>query len=71
MRIVTTSGGTMKEHHIDQLSHQAKEHLWPHYTGHNTYRDMSDFGIAVEAKGNYYIDNNGKRYLDVTGGSHC
>ncbi|MQF68863.1 aspartate aminotransferase family protein [SAR202 cluster bacterium AD-804-J14_MRT_500m] len=61
----------MEEPHIDQLSRQAKEHLWPHYTGHNTYGDMSDFGIAVEAKGNYYIDDKGKRYLDGTGGSHC
>jgi len=61
----------MEESHFDELSYQAKEHLWPHYTQHSANRGLSGFGIAVEARGSYYIDDNGKRYLDVTGGSHC
>ncbi len=61
----------MEESHFDELSHQAKEHLWPHYTQHSAYGGLSGFGIAVEARGSYYIDDKGKRYLDVTGGSHC
>ena len=58
----------MGESHFDQLSHQAGEHLWPHYTKFYTHGDL---GIAVEARGNYYIDDKGKHYLDATGGSHC
>ena len=61
----------MGESNFDELSHQTNEHLWPHYTKHGTYGELAGFGIAVKARGNYYIDDKGKRYLDVTGGSHC
>ena len=60
----------MGESHFDELSGQANEHLWLQYTRHNSYGDTAS-GIVAEARGSYYIDDKGKRYLDVTGGSHC
>ena len=61
----------MGESNFDKLSQQASEHLWPLYTMGNTYDDMAEVGIVVEANGSHYVDDKGKRYLDVTGGFHC
>ena len=61
----------MEESQFDKLSHQANEHLWPHYTMRDAFPAMAGSGIVVEARGSYYIDSKGKRYLDVTGGFHC
>ena len=61
----------MQETNFNEVSRQAKEHIWAHYTKSKAYGDLDNFGIAVEARDNYYIDDKGKRYLDATGGSHC
>jgi adenosylmethionine-8-amino-7-oxononanoate aminotransferase len=61
----------MKESDFDKLLHQANEHLWPLYTQRNTSSAMAGSDIIVEASRSYYVDDQGKRYLDVTGGFHC
>ena len=61
----------MEESQFDKLADQANEHLWPHYTMRDAFPAMAGSGIVVEARGSYYTDDKGKRYLDVTGGFHC
>src|SRR3954463_1662783 len=52
-----------------RLQHQAREHLWMHFTRHSSY-DQADteIPIIVRGEGAYIYDVHGKRYLDGLAG---
>jgi adenosylmethionine-8-amino-7-oxononanoate aminotransferase len=61
----------MPNKHTQQIIADAKDHIW---FGHMQVRDHDDptpMGVMAKGEGCYIIDAEGKRYLDVTGGSHC
>jgi adenosylmethionine-8-amino-7-oxononanoate aminotransferase len=51
----------------DHLQRAAKDHLWMHFTRHDSYRD-ADVPIMVRGEGAYLYDAHGKRYLDGLAG---
>ncbi|HEX4471091.1 MAG TPA: aspartate aminotransferase family protein, partial [Nocardioides sp.] len=50
-----------------RLQHQAREHLWMHFTRHSTY-ETAEVPIIVRGEGPYIYDVHGKRYLDALSG---
>jgi adenosylmethionine-8-amino-7-oxononanoate aminotransferase len=51
----------------DHLQRAAKDHLWMHFTRHESY-ESADVPIIVRGEGAYIYDAQGKRYLDGLGG---
>ncbi|HTW13496.1 MAG TPA: aspartate aminotransferase family protein [Nocardioides sp.] len=51
----------------EHLQRAAKDHLWMHFTRHDSYRD-ADVPIMVRGEGAYLYDAHGKRYLDGLAG---
>ena len=51
----------------DHLQRAAKDHLWMHFTRHESYAS-ADVPIIVRGEGAYIYDAQGKRYLDGLGG---
>lgn len=51
----------------DHLQQAAKDHLWMHFTRHESY-ESADVPIIVRGEGAYIYDAQGKRYLDGLGG---
>ncbi|WP_296604164.1 aspartate aminotransferase family protein [Nocardioides sp.] len=51
----------------DHLQQAAKDHLWMHFTRHESY-ETADVPIIVRGEGAYIYDAQGKRYLDGLGG---
>ncbi|WP_244932293.1 aspartate aminotransferase family protein [Nocardioides sp. W7] len=51
----------------EHLQQAAKDHLWMHFTRHDSYRD-ADVPIMVRGEGAYLFDAHGKRYLDGLAG---
>ena len=50
-----------------RLQHQAREHLWMHFTRHSAHDD-AEIPIIVRGEGPYIYDVHGKRYLDALAG---
>jgi len=51
----------------DHLQQAAKDHLWMHFTRHDSYRE-ADVPVMVRGEGAYLFDAKGKRYLDGLAG---
>jgi adenosylmethionine-8-amino-7-oxononanoate aminotransferase len=51
----------------DHLQQAAKDHLWMHFTRHDSYAE-GDVPIMVRGEGAYLFDAAGKRYLDGLAG---
>ncbi|MEI5675777.1 MULTISPECIES: aspartate aminotransferase family protein [unclassified Nocardioides] len=51
----------------DHLQQAAKDHLWMHFTRHDSYRD-ADVPLMVRGEGAYLFDAKGKKYLDGLAG---
>lgn len=51
----------------DHLQQAAKDHLWMHFTRHDSYAE-ADVPIMVRGEGAYLFDASGKRYLDGLAG---
>ena len=56
---------------VNELIGHAKDHVWSSHSQIASRDDPTGLGMAVKAEGCYVIDNDGNRYLDATGGSHC
>ncbi|PXA77075.1 aspartate aminotransferase family protein [Auritidibacter sp. NML100628] len=47
---------------------QTRDHLWLHYTNHSNLSAGGDVPVITRAEGNYFWDDQGRRYLDGLSG---